>query len=91
MYFNAQTSINSLFHYCMGVEVLLSFIIFQTSSTTTTTTMTTPAKLYGKDLSAYDDIDVEELLSQLTAEEISLLSKDADPDVSIFDRIPIQP
>lgn len=44
--------------------------------------MTTPAKLYGKDLSEYDEIDVDELLSKLTAEEINLLAKEADPDVS---------
>lgn len=45
--------------------------------------MTTPAKLYGKDLSVYDDIDVDELLNKLTAEEISALAKEVDPDVSI--------
>lgn len=45
-------------------------------STTTTTTKTTPAKLYGKDLGQYDEIDVDELLSQLTPDEISLLGTD---------------
>lgn len=45
--------------------------------------MTTPAKLYGKDLSEYDEIDVEELLSKLTTEEINILAKEVDPDVSI--------
>lgn len=44
--------------------------------------MTTPAKLYGKDLSEYDDIDVDTLLSQLSAEEINILAKEVDPDVS---------
>jgi len=44
--------------------------------------MTTAAKLYGKDLSVYDDMDVDTLLSQLTPEEISLLAKEVDPDVS---------
>lgn len=44
--------------------------------------MTTPAKLYGKDLSEYDDIDVDTLLSQLSPEEISILAKEVDPDVS---------
>lgn len=44
--------------------------------------MTTPAKLYGKDLSEYDDIDVDTLLAQLSAEEISILAKEVDPDVS---------
>lgn len=45
--------------------------------------MTTPAKLYGKDLSEYDEIDVEELLSKLTTEEINILAKEVDPDVSV--------
>jgi hypothetical protein len=43
--------------------------------------MTTPAKLYGKDLSEYDDIDVDTLLAQLSAEEITILAKEVDPDV----------
>lgn len=46
--------------------------------------MTTPAKLYGKDLSEYDEIDVDELLSQLSPEEINILAKEVDPDVSIL-------
>lgn len=46
--------------------------------------MTTAAKLYGKDLSEYDDIDVDELLAQLTPEEINILAKEVDPDVSLF-------
>lgn len=54
----------------------------QTSSSTKTTTMTTPAKLYGKDLSEYDDIDVDTLLAQLSPEEINILAKEVDPDVS---------
>lgn len=44
--------------------------------------MTTPAKLYGKDLSEYDEIDVDELLAKLTADEINILAKEVDPDVS---------
>jgi len=44
--------------------------------------MTTPAKLYGKDLSEYDDIDVDTLLAQLSPEEINMLAKEVDPDVS---------
>lgn len=47
--------------------------------------MTTAAKLYGKDLSDYDDVDVDELLSQLTPEEINMLAKEVDPDVSRLD------
>ena len=54
----------------------------QTSSSTKTTTMTTPAKLYGKDLSEYDDVDVDALLAQLSPEEINILAKEVDPDVS---------
>jgi tropomodulin len=46
--------------------------------------MTTAAKLYGKDLSEYDDVDVDELLSQLTPEEINILAKEVDPDVSLI-------
>lgn len=46
--------------------------------------MTTAAKLYGKDLSDYDDVDVDELLSQLTPEEINILAKEVDPDVSLY-------
>lgn len=56
----------------------------QTSSTTKTTTMTTAAKLYGKDLSEYDDIDVDKLLAELTPEELNILAKEVDPDVSVF-------
>lgn len=56
----------------------------QTASSTKSETMTTPAKLYGKDLSEYDDIDVDTLLAQLSAEEISILAKEVDPDVSLI-------
>lgn len=51
--------------------------------------MTTPAKLYGKDLSEYDDVDVEALLAQLSADEINILAKEVDPDVSIIDQTKI--
>lgn len=61
---------------------LSKFFNFQTSSTTKTTTLTTPAKLYGKDLSEYDEVDVEALLAQLSPEEINILAKEVDPDVS---------
>lgn len=56
---------------------------FQTSSTTKTSTISTPAKLYGKDLSEYDEVDVDALLAQLSPEEINILAKEVDPDVSI--------
>ncbi|CAG9858673.1 unnamed protein product [Phyllotreta striolata] len=64
--------------------VRTKFNIEETSTKTTTTTMTTPAKLYGKDLSVYDDVDVDELLDKLTAEEISVLAKEVDPDDSFL-------
>ncbi|XP_072396230.1 tropomodulin isoform X4 [Diabrotica undecimpunctata] len=63
---------------------MVARMIYKTSTKTTTTTMTTPAKLYGKDLSVYDDVDVDELLDKLTAEEISILAKEADPDDSFL-------
>lgn len=45
--------------------------------------MTTPAKLFGKNLGEYDEVDVDELLAQLSAEEIKILAKEVDPDVCI--------
>lgn len=66
---------------------LLCLCLLQTSSTTKTTTMTTPAKLYGKDLSEYDEIDVDELLQKLSPEEINILAKEVDPDVSWLVRL----
>ncbi|KAJ9596719.1 hypothetical protein L9F63_012261, partial [Diploptera punctata] len=62
----------------------LYFYILQTSSTTTTTKMTTQTKLYGKDLSAYEDLDVDTLLSQLSPEEINILAKEVDPDDNLL-------
>lgn len=56
----------------------------QTSSSQKTTTMTTPAKLFGKNLGEYDEVDVDELLAQLSAEEIKILAKEVDPDVSDY-------
>nr|XP_019555905.2 tropomodulin-1 isoform X8 [Aedes albopictus] len=61
-----------------------TFKIEETSSSTTTKTITTPAKLYGKDLGAYDDVDVDELLAQLSPEEITMLAKEVDPDDSFL-------
>ncbi|KAI4459557.1 tropomodulin [Holotrichia oblita] len=46
--------------------------------------MTTPAKLYGKDLSEYDEVDVDELLAKLSPEEIKILAKEVDPDDSFL-------
>lgn len=63
-------------------NLIKRFFYFQTSASKKTTTMTTAAKLYGKDLSEYDDVDVDELLAQLTPEEINILAKEVDPDVS---------
>ncbi|XP_043267059.1 tropomodulin isoform X2 [Venturia canescens] len=64
--------------------VRTSYKIQETSATHKTTTMTTAAKLYGKDLSEYDDVDVDELLDQLTPEEINILAKEVDPDDSFM-------
>ncbi|XP_046805095.1 tropomodulin isoform X2 [Lucilia cuprina] len=61
-----------------------NFALRKTSSTTKTTTLTTPAKLYGKDLSEYDEVDVEALLAQLSPEEINILAKEVDPDDSFL-------
>ncbi|XP_011301996.1 tropomodulin isoform X2 [Fopius arisanus] len=58
--------------------------IQETSASHKKSTMTTAAKLYGKDLSDYDDVDVDELLSQLTPEEINMLAKEVDPDDSFM-------
>lgn len=41
----------------------------------------TSKKLYGKDLKEFDDVDVDDLLTQLSAEELEILSKEVDPDV----------
>ncbi len=43
----------------------------------------TSKKLYGKDLKEFDDVDVDDLLTQLSAEELEILSKEVDPDVRI--------
>jgi hypothetical protein len=43
----------------------------------------TSKKLYGKELKEFDDIDVDDLLTQLSAEELEILSKEVDPDVRI--------
>ncbi|XP_075971370.1 tropomodulin isoform X3 [Anticarsia gemmatalis] len=42
--------------------------------------MTTPAKLYGRELSTYDEVDVDELLAKLSQEELTMLAKEVDPD-----------
>ncbi|KAF2362657.1 Tropomodulin [Trinorchestia longiramus] len=40
-------------------------------------------KLFGKDLSEYDEVDVDALLEQLSPEELELLAGDVDPDDSL--------
>lgn len=50
--------------------------------------MTTPAKLVTSnttsiDMKKYEDMDVDQLLAQLSPEEIQMLAKEVDPDVSI--------
>lgn len=44
----------------------------------------TTRKLYGKELNEFDDVDVDDLLTQLSAEELEILSKEVDPDVRNF-------
>lgn len=39
-------------------------------------------KLFGRDLSEYDDLNVEEMLDKLTPAEIEELNNYVDPDVS---------
>lgn len=51
--------------------------------------MTTPAKLVTSnntaiDMKKYEDMDVDQLLAQLSPEEIQMLAKEVDPDVSIL-------
>jgi len=41
-------------------------------------------KLFGKDLSEYDNMDMDDLLDQLSAEDIDMLTKDVDPDDSLM-------
>jgi len=40
--------------------------------------------LYGKDLSEYEHMDVDELLTHLSPEELEILSKDVDPDDTLL-------
>ncbi|XP_065213803.1 tropomodulin-like isoform X2 [Planococcus citri] len=64
-----------------------SFKIKETSSKKTTTTMTTPAKLVSTnstDIKKYEDMDVDQLLAQLSPEEIQILAKEVDPDDSLL-------
>lgn len=42
------------------------------------------AKLYGRDLSGFDDGDIDDLLDNLTMEELEDLNNEMDPDVSCF-------
>lgn len=46
--------------------------------------MITNRILFDKDLGAYDNLDVDDLLTQLSAEEFEILFKEVDPDVIYF-------
>ncbi|XP_037081849.1 tropomodulin-like isoform X3 [Pollicipes pollicipes] len=46
--------------------------------------MSANKKLYGKDLSEYENMDMDELLDQLTPEEIDILTRDVDPDDTLM-------
>ncbi|KAK4317710.1 hypothetical protein Pmani_011222, partial [Petrolisthes manimaculis] len=41
-------------------------------------------KLFGKDLSQYEELDIDDLLDQLSPEELELLAGDVDPDDSLI-------
>jgi hypothetical protein len=53
------------------------------------------AKIYGRDLSGFDDNDIDDLLDNLTMEELEDLNNEMDPDVgsyvlwSFVDLIPV--
>merc|ERR1712226_1612161 len=65
----------------MGLAVHSSPLTRSSGSVPAPTIMAT--KLFGKDLSEYDDIDVDELLSELNEEEIEELGRELiDPDDS---------
>ncbi|CAH0777809.1 unnamed protein product [Bemisia tabaci] len=73
------------YHEWRTTKTTLRRVPIKTSSSTKKTTMTTaPAKLYGKDLDEYEELDVEQLLSQLSPEEISILAKEVDPDDNLL-------
>ncbi|CAG7820583.1 unnamed protein product [Allacma fusca] len=44
----------------------------------------TQRKLYGRDLADYENMDVDDLLSQLSPEELEILSRDVDPDDTLL-------
>jgi len=46
--------------------------------------MSTTRKLYGKDLSQYENMDLDELLEQLTPEEVDMLTSQVDPDDTLM-------
>lgn len=50
----------------------------------TSTEMGANKKLFGKDLSEYDNMDMDDMLDQLSAEEIELLTRDVDPDDTLM-------
>ncbi|CAM1292127.1 TMOD1 (predicted) [Pycnogonum litorale] len=50
----------------------------------TRTTTSKLSKLYGRDLSEYENINIEDLLDKLSAEELEQLSLEVDPDDSLL-------
>ncbi|KAG1689116.1 Tropomodulin [Nymphon striatum] len=50
----------------------------------TRTTTSKLSKLYGRDLSEYDNIDIEDLLDKLSEEELEQLSLEVDPDDNLL-------
>lgn len=43
----------------------------------------TGAKIYGRDIRDFDDNDIDDLLDNLTVEELEDLNNEMDPDVSV--------
>jgi tropomodulin len=61
--------------------------VFQTSSTSKTMTSSGKKELQRmstKEMAEYNEMDMDELLAQLSADEINMLSREVDPDVSPF-------
>ncbi|MPC73710.1 hypothetical protein E2C01_068046 [Portunus trituberculatus] len=39
-------------------------------------------KLFGKDLSQYEELDIDDILDQLSPEELEMLAGEVDPDLT---------
>ena len=70
---------------CYQVVSKSFFNLFDSSLAESSQAMTSHRKLRGKDMSDFDELDVDDLLTQLSAEELEILSKEVDPDVRLLD------